>query len=92
MSEPWNLTEAQRLQFREAQAAAKVNPDVPDDADGDEPEDECIRAKWVMDGAATLAEAAQKLREYADELQRLHDEGYVLTGPVEDDYGFYSKP
>ena len=92
MSEPWNLTEAQRLQFREAHAAAKVQPEVTDDADGDEPEDEIVRAKGVMDDATTLAEAAQKVRAFADELQRLHDEGYVLDGPVADDYGFYSKP
>ena len=29
MSEPWNLTEAQRRQFREAHAEAKRNPPLP---------------------------------------------------------------
>lgn len=55
-------------------------------------EDETVRAKWAIDGATTLAEAAAKARAFADELQRLHDEGYVLREPVEDDYGFYYKP
>jgi hypothetical protein len=50
--------------------------------------DDCVRAKGVMDDATTLAEAAEKVRAFADELQRLHDEGYVLSEPVSDDYGF----
>jgi hypothetical protein len=54
-------------------------------------EDEIIRAKGVLDGSATLAEAAGKVREFADELQRLHDEGHVLREPVEDDYAIYYK-
>ena len=56
------------------------------------PEDDCVRAKWTIDGAKTLAEAAQKAREFADFLQGLHDEGYVLRDEVTDDYGFYYKP
>ncbi len=55
-------------------------------------EDEIIRAKWTIDGASTLAEAAQKAREFADHLQGLHDQGYVLREPVADDYGFIRKP
>jgi hypothetical protein len=51
-----------------------------------------IRAKWTIDGATTLAEAAQKAREFAAELDRMAADGYVLTGPVEDDYGFVRKP
>lgn len=58
----------------------------------DETEDVTVRAKWTMDGATTLAEAADQLRVYADELEALHDEGYVLRGPIADDYGFYYKP
>ena len=51
-----------------------------------------IRAKWTIDGATTLAEAAVKAREFADQLQALHDAGWVLEGPVDDDYGHISKP
>jgi hypothetical protein len=54
--------------------------------------DEIIRAKWTIDGATTLTEAAKMLRKFADRLQSLHDDGYVLRQPVEDDYGFYYKP
>lgn len=44
--------------------------------------DEVIRAKWAMDGAATLSEAAGKLREFADSLEKLEAEGWQLTQPV----------
>jgi hypothetical protein len=63
-----------------------------DDVDDEEPEDNAVRAKWTIDGAKTLAEAAQKAREFADFLQGLHDEGYVLRSEIDGDYGFYYKP
>jgi hypothetical protein len=50
-----------------------------------------VRAKWTIDGATTLAEAAQKSREFADELQSLHDQGYRLRDPVAGDYGSYGS-
>jgi hypothetical protein len=62
---------------------------------GDEVEvtdDGMIRAKWILDGAVTLAEAAQKARDFADHLQGLHDQGYILRDPVADDYGWICKP
>lgn len=71
---------------------ADLRDDVTEDMDDEEFENDLVRAKGVMDDATTLAEAAQKVRAFADELQRLHDEGYVLDEPVADDYGFYSKP
>jgi hypothetical protein len=77
------------------QAAGEAGgPEVISDGGLDEEEftDEIVRAKWTIDGAATLVEAAQKAREFADFLQGLHDEGYVLREPVADDYGFYYKP
>jgi hypothetical protein len=54
--------------------------------------DPCVRAKWTIDGATTLAEAAEKARRFAEELQSLHDQGYKLREPIHDDYGFYYKP
>lgn len=50
--------------------------------------DEVIRAKWMMDGAKTLSEAATKLRKAADSLEKLEKEGWQLTQPVDEDYGF----
>jgi hypothetical protein len=47
-----------------------------------------LRAKWTMDGAETLAEAADLLRQFADELDALAKAGFHLMGPIEDDYGF----
>lgn len=60
----------------------------------DEPEDnmEIIRAKWKMDDAATLPEAAAKIRAFADELDKLHRDGYRLEQPIADDYGFLIPP
>ena len=69
--------------------ATDQEPAVLDDI---EDEDEIVRAKWTLDGATTLAEAAQKARDFADRLQRLHDKGYVLREPIADDYGSYCKP
>lgn len=46
------------------------------------------RAKWTIDGAKTLSEAAEKAREFADYLDDKARQGWQLTGPVEDDYGF----
>lgn len=54
--------------------------------------EETIRAKWLMDDATTLAEAAAKLRAEADRLERMHKEGWTLTAPVEDDWGFAVPP
>lgn len=51
-----------------------------------------FRAKWMLDGSTTLAEAAQKAREFADWLQGLHDQGYVLEDEITDDYATYYKP
>ena len=53
---------------------------------------EIIRAKWIMDDATTLHEAAGMLRAEADRLEQLHAEGWRLERPVEDDYGFLHKP
>jgi hypothetical protein len=46
-----------------------------------------IRGKWCMDGARTLTEAAEALRDYAHQLEHMRASGLELTGPIEDDYG-----
>ena len=46
-----------------------------------------IRAKWTMDGAKTIEEAARKMEIYAEWLRNLKAKGWELEGPVEDDYG-----
>ncbi len=50
-----------------------------------------IRAKWTLDEAATLAQAAQKARELAAYLESLAADGYELTAPIADDYGWCEK-
>lgn len=65
---------------------------VLDDEDAEFSDDDIQRAKGIMDGAATLAEAAAFARTFADDLQALHEQGYVLRRPVEDDYAYYYKP
>lgn len=54
-------------------------------------EEDLIRAKWVMDGADSLSEAAYKLRRYADSLEQMEREGWQLASPVADDYGIVTK-
>lgn len=51
-------------------------------------EEVVVRAKWSMEGAKTLGEAAQMLRQRALDLEGLENDGWQLKGPVEDDYGF----
>ena len=51
-----------------------------------------VRAKWMMDGATTLAEAAARFRERADELDQLARRGFELEQAVQDDYGFLIRP
>lgn len=51
-----------------------------------------VRGKWLMDGAADLAEAAAKLRDYADYLDALAVRGWRLASPVDDDYGYLVDP
>ena len=48
--------------------------------------------KWTMDGATTLAEAAARFRERADELDELARAGFELEQPVSDDYAFIVRP
>ncbi len=50
-----------------------------------------VRAKWTMDGARTLTEAARKLRAFAADLERLEREGWQLAHEVADDYGYLEK-
>ena len=38
---------------------------------------EIIRAKWIMDDATTLHEAAGMLRAEADRLEQLHEDGWT---------------
>jgi hypothetical protein len=51
-----------------------------------------IRAKWSFDGAKTLAEAAQRLRDYAADLDGLASLGFELRDEIVDDYGFIGRP
>ena len=53
---------------------------------------EPLRAKWVMDGATTLKEAAAMLRAEADRIEQLSKDGWTLEGPIEDDWGFLAPP
>ena len=51
-----------------------------------------VRGKWIMDGAMTLEDAADMLRNYADYLETLHFNGFVLREGITDDYGFAYLP
>ena len=62
-----------------------------DTPDWDDDDAVCIRAKWIMDGAQTLAEARHKLHAYAKYLEQLEQQGYELIEPIVDDYGFLAQ-
>jgi len=65
-----------------------LTPDTASALAGFGDEMKIVRAKWALDGARTLNEAAQKVRTFADYLQTLHNEGWVLAGPITGDYGY----
>jgi hypothetical protein len=48
-----------------------------------------ITVSGLLDGAATLAEASERAREFADWLRALADAGYQLEGPMQEDCGVY---
>lgn len=66
------------------------------DCEDDEPEfgqpgsidNPMIRAKWSVDGATTLAEAADQARQFAASLDALNAQGWELSDVISDDYGF----
>lgn len=62
-----------------------------DDCDCEELDTETIIARWSMDGAKTLSEAAEKLRIYADNLINLEKEGWQLVQEINDDHGYIAK-
>lgn len=51
-----------------------------------------IRGRSLLDGAATLGQAAAKLRAYAERLDTAESEGWILTAPVTGDYGLPERP
>jgi hypothetical protein len=53
--------------------------------------DKLIRAKGILDGAETLAEAARKAQDFADYLKELSGVYHLATVPVDDDYMFIKK-
>jgi hypothetical protein len=64
-----------------------------DEDNDDELDDELFAVKWVADGATTLAEAAGLVRAFADELQELHTQGYVLRDDeIDNGMAHYYKP
>ena len=50
-----------------------------------------IRAKCLMDGAETLTEAAAKRRVTAEHLEQMERDGWQLSQPIEDDYGYVER-
>lgn len=77
----------------ELRAALQTEDTNDEDEPDDDPEPEpFVRAKWVMDGATTLEEAAIKLEAAAAELRGLAADGWTLREPIEDDYGWLTRP
>ena len=63
-----------------------------DDIEEDSDEDiEIVRGKWIIDGCSNLAETIASAQEFVNYLLDLREQGYELTGPVEDDYGILEK-
>jgi hypothetical protein len=52
---------------------------------------ETISPKGVMDGAASLSEAADMLVGAAAMLRAMERAGWQLTGPIKDDHGLIER-
>ena len=52
---------------------------------------EIVSPKGVMDGAASLSEAADMLVGAAAVLRAMERAGWQLTGPIKDDYGLIER-
>lgn len=46
-----------------------------------------VRARYILDGASSLEDAADMARAYADYLDGLKDQGYELVNMIQDDKG-----
>jgi hypothetical protein len=73
--------------FAEAAVAAE-NGDHTEEDENDERDEYILRAKWTIDGAATLDEVVDKLHAFIDHVKSLKEQGWELTRVVDDDYGF----
>lgn len=62
------------------------------DASASSDAEDIIRGKGILDGAATLAEAAGQALQFVFRLRALDDAGWQLREPVTDDYGLIWKP
>ena len=58
-----------------------------DEQEGDM-SDSIMRARWMMDGATSIEEMAEKLEQKADLLREIDDEGGELEQEVQNDYAF----
>lgn len=57
----------------------------------EEEEPYIIRAKWSLDGCATIDEIIERLKQQIEEYKQLKEEGWELKEKIDDDYGFLSK-
>jgi hypothetical protein len=51
-----------------------------------------IRARWTMDGARTLIEAAQRFRDRAETLEQLAGAGFELDQPADNGFAVAVRP
>lgn len=97
MAKAKQKTKAQKTKPVKPEKIEKINEQVVEEFDDDEEDEfdeennDIIRAKWSFDGATTLTEAAEMLKNYADEILKLEKEGWQLESPIEDDYGFIKR-
>lgn len=57
----------------------------------DEENEDIIRAKWIFDGAKTLDEVIDRLKDQIEVIKKLKEDGWELIDEVADDYGIIRK-
>lgn len=59
--------------------------DTPIDTEDD---DEIVRGKWLLEGATSIEEIIDNLKNFIEYMKDLRKSGFELAQPVEDDYGY----
>lgn len=70
------------------------DPELEDDEVDEEDEIDnspSIRAKWTLDGCATIDEIIERLKDQIEHYKQLKEDGWELRDKIDDDWGFLIK-
>ena len=54
-------------------------------------EEEIVRGKWILEGASSMTQMIDNLKNFIEYMKQLQESGFELAYPIEDDYGYLVK-